>query len=257
MTYKRFTSNLKLSDVLHTNYYLLPIIHRFDIRFGIGDMTIGEVCARNDIDTDFFVEILNVYHDEYYFPEKTLRKLDIQLVVNYLTKTHQYYVDYLLPSIEEMVARFVKSGGANDKTLTPVAQLYNDYKAEFLKHIESEEINVFPHALRISALYNKSESLQQNDTWSAQSIRHFEDEHEAMDEKLFDLKNILIKYIEPPYNVHLRNTIIFELDRLERDVLDHARIEDRILFAAIEHMEKALKKRSESDRTIRERRGEE
>lgn len=243
MTYKRFTSRQKLSDVLHANYYLLPVVHRFDIRFGIGDLTIGAICRRHGIDAEFFTEILNVYNDEFYFPEKILRRLDVRLIVGYIRKTHQYYVDYLLPTIEEMTQRLVRSGGRRNRSLGPIGRLFSEYRTEFVRHIENEERNVLPYALRISDLHAAGAKTPVT-ARQVSSIRSFEDEHAAMDEKLLDLKNLLIKYIEQPFDAHLCNAIIFELDRLERDARDHARIEDRILFAAVERMEAALKKRT-------------
>lgn len=253
MNYKRYTGTLKLSDVLHSDYYLLPLVHRFDIQFGVGDMTIAELCTKNNLDQEFFVELLNVYHDEYYFPENTLLRLDMRLVVEYLRKTHQYYVEYLLPSIRKLIAGFIRTGGKKNHSLAPIGQLYHNYEAEFLRHIEREETNVFPFALRINALYHSKSDTPRLTARNSESIRRFESEHRLMDEKIFDIKNILIKYIEPPYDVHLCNTIIFELDRLERDVIDHSRIEDRILFASSVRMEEELKKRARKTKRIPKR----
>jgi regulator of cell morphogenesis and NO signaling len=241
MSYKRFTTRMKLSDILHTNYFLLPIVHRFDIRYGIGDLTVADICRERDIDQDFFVEILNIYHDEHYFPEAELLKADVRLIVSYLRKTHGYYIGYLLPSIDSLIHALVESGHARNSTLRPVASLFEEFSREFRKHIESEESQVFPYALSVAEAYRDQESgVFPARAWDG-AIRRFEDEHMLMDEKLFDLKNLLIKYIGEPFDVHVCNSIIFEVDRLERDARDHARIEDRILFTAVEQMEKAMR----------------
>jgi len=57
---------------------------------------------------------------------------------------------------------------------------------------------------------------------------------------LFDLKNILIKYITGEFHEASCNAIVFELFRLEKDVMDHARIENTILTPLVVEMEKAL-----------------
>ncbi|MBL0176769.1 MAG: hemerythrin domain-containing protein [Ignavibacteria bacterium] len=241
MSYKRFTLRMKLSDILHTNYFLLPIVHRFDIRYGIGDLSVAEICRERSIDQDFFIEILNIYHDEHYFPEAELLKADVRLIVGYLRKTHAYYVDYLLPSIDSLIHALVESGHAHNSTLGPVASLFDEFSREFRKHIDGEEQQVFPYALSVADAYRgQADGTRPPTGWDG-GIRCFEDEHLLMDEKLFDLKNLLIKYIGEPFDVHVCNSIIFEVDRLERDARDHARIEDRILFTAVEQMEKALR----------------
>lgn len=239
--YKRFTGTMKLCDVLHSNYHLLPIIYRFNIQLGIGDKSISEICNQKNIDSEFFIELLNVYNDEFYFPVTYLQRSDVRLIVEYLRKTHSYYTEYLLPVIEKLVHLLVKHGGRKNVGIKMVGNLFDDYKDEFLKHITKEEKTIFPYALHIAKYYRNQNRMQSRSYKQLGPIKSFKSEHSKMDEKLFDLKNILIKYIEPPYDVHICHTIIFELYRLERDVQDHSRIEDRILFAVIEQMESELK----------------
>jgi regulator of cell morphogenesis and NO signaling len=241
MMYKRFTARMNLSAILHANYFLLPIVHRFDIHYGIGDATVSEICANRGIDEEFFIEILNVYNDPSYFPEAELRKSDIRLIIDYLGKTHSYYINYLLPNISKQIHMLVLSGGATNKSLRPVASLFMEYAREFQKHIEHEEEQVFPYALAVAESFLARSAARQPVKKRVGSIRKIEDEHTMMDEKLFDLKNLLIKYIEYPFDVHTCNSIIFEINRLEQDVRDHARIEDRVLFTRIEQMEIELR----------------
>lgn len=68
----------------------------------------------------------------------------------------------------------------------------------------------------------------------------YEEEHTDVDEKLYDLKNILIKYIRGESMSGAFQEIIFELFRLEKDIQDHTRIENNILLPLVEEMEDAL-----------------
>ncbi len=71
-------------------------------------------------------------------------------------------------------------------------------------------------------------------------MKIYEAEHDEIDEKLFDLKNILIKYINGDFDQATVNEIIFELFRLEKDIKDHSRIENNILMPLVAEMEKSL-----------------
>lgn len=241
MTYRRFTVSMKLCDVLHANYALLPIVHRFNIDSGIGNKTIARICRDNGVDANFFTEIINVFHDERYFPETALRGSDVRLIIEYLRKTHSYYVDHLLPRIASMIRALTASGRKNP-ALKMVRTLFNDYRTEFLRHIAKEERTIFPHALDVAERFPSGKHPLRRPSVAASSIRTLSSEHTRMDETLLDLKNILIKYLEQPFDVHLCDAIIFELHRLERDVADHGRIEDRILFTVIDSMEKQMRK---------------
>ena len=72
------------------------------------------------------------------------------------------------------------------------------------------------------------------------SIRQFEKEHTNVDEKLNDLKNLLLKYLKPDYDQNHCNEFLFALFQLEQDLKDHARIEDKILVPNVLEMEKQI-----------------
>lgn len=242
MMYKRFTGRMKLGVILHANPALLPVAQRFDIRFGVGEKTIAEICRERGIVESFFIEILNVYNDESYFPEAALRKSDMRLIVEYLRKTHTHYLAQQLPGIAALIAALVRSGGDGNRSLRPVAGLFEEFQREFKKHIEHEEAVTFPHALAVAERFRALPGAPAAGTGHATPRRTGDTEHVLMDEKLYDLKNLLIKYIDEPYDAHACSALIFELDRLERDIRDHARIEDRILLAMVARMGTSLHK---------------
>jgi regulator of cell morphogenesis and NO signaling len=55
--------------------------------------------------------------------------------------------------------------------------------------------------------------------------------------KLFDLKNIIIKYLPPDYNQGLGNNLLSALFVLDKDLNDHERLEDVILLPALKKLE--------------------
>jgi len=73
------------------------------------------------------------------------------------------------------------------------------------------------------------------------SIQSFEKEHTNVDENLFDLKNIIIKFLTPNYNDKDCNEFLINLFQFEIDLTDHARIEDKILVPKVMRIEKELK----------------
>ena len=66
---------MKLADVIHHDHNLVPVINRFGIRLGFGEKTIEELADEYEINADFFLVILNAYHDPQYFPEETFTEL--------------------------------------------------------------------------------------------------------------------------------------------------------------------------------------
>ena len=79
----QITKNMKMAEVIHRNYRLLPIINRFGIELGFGDDSVENVCSKKQIEVDFFLDIVNSYLDENYFPKKHLASFS-SLVCNCL-----------------------------------------------------------------------------------------------------------------------------------------------------------------------------
>lgn len=233
-----------MADVINSNYLLLPVINRFGIKPGFGDKTVKTVCDKTKINTDFFLAILNTFSNENFFPEKKLQTFSVLMIVEYLKKTHNYYKFVQLPLIENHLFLFLESYKANKSTINQVKKFFNEYKNELSEHLAREENITFPYVEKVYECYYNKKGLDCKSIKSLlkkYSMQKFEAEHSNIDEKLEDLKNILIKYIEPDFDENLCNIVIFELFRLEKDLIDHTRIENNIMKPLVIYMEKELK----------------
>ena len=47
--------DMKLADVIHHDYNLIPVISRFGIMLGFGDSSIENICNEKQINIDFFL----------------------------------------------------------------------------------------------------------------------------------------------------------------------------------------------------------
>jgi len=122
-----------------------------------------------------------------------------------------------------------------------VKNFFEEYKKELYGHISLEETRVYPYVIEISdAYHNKILSKQLEKKIKEYPITSYEEEHSDIEAKLFDLKNILIKYLPTPKDSYLRNRVLIELFTLEQDLNDHARIENMVLVPQITQMEKTL-----------------
>jgi regulator of cell morphogenesis and NO signaling len=235
------TSDMKLADVLFHNYTLLPVISRFNIKLGFGDKTVSEVCVDSDVNIDFFLEITNSYVDEDYIPQKELNSFPVSLIVNYLKKTHQYYLDEKIPEIERYIHLVIEAEKSVNDKFKLVESFFTEYKQELTNHINREETSVHPYVLEIESAFLKNEiSSILFSKIRKYSINDYASEHDNVEEKLFDLKNIIIKYLPPCNSSAICNTILIELFRLEKDLNAHANLEDKVLIPKVALMEEKL-----------------
>jgi len=238
----QINKQLKMADLIHQNYMLLPVINRFGINLGFGEKTVDELCSENNVNVDFFLEIINAFHDKNYFPEKHLQSFSMQIIVNYLKKTHEYFLKVKIPNIENCINNLIDNYLDVNKTkLNLVNNFYKEYKHEFTEHVGYEDKIVYPYVLEIEKKYkekqnNKNFEIENNNF----TISKYAKQHENVEEKLFDLKNIIIKYLPIPQDSNFSNLLLFELFEMEKELNDHQRIEDKVLIPKVISMENYL-----------------
>jgi regulator of cell morphogenesis and NO signaling len=232
---------MKMADVVHSNYLLMPVINRFGIPLGFGEKTVTAVCRKHRINVDFFLAIANAFSNENYFPEKKLQTFNVLMIVDYLQKTHVYYIETQVPLIEKLLNDLLRRRPSDAKNLKLIKKFFLDYKEELFNHLEREETTTFPYVNKVYRLFHTpNPSTREKRALSKYSMHVYEEEHADVDEKLYDLKNILIKYVRGDSMHEVYQEVIFELFRLEKDIQDHTRIENNILLPLVEEMEDVL-----------------
>ncbi len=232
-----------MADVIHMNYFTLSVLNRFGIELGFGDKPVEEVCKKHNVDIDFFLEILNTFVDKDYFPKKHLQSFSVKLITDYLQTTHDYYHKVKVPEVESLIENMVDSCYTQKENIILLKKFFDEYKQELLNHTHREEEVVFPYSLAIEEAY-QSETPDKSviELMNNYSIDIFQNEHDDIEEKLFDLKNIIIKYLPQPKDTGLCNRLLFVLFNLEQDIIDHSRIEEKVLVPKIREMEEILVK---------------
>jgi regulator of cell morphogenesis and NO signaling len=236
--------NMKLAEVIHHDHTLIPIINRFGIHLGFGDDNIAEVCLKHHINPDFFLSILNAFHDANYFPKEKLRHFHAVLLIDYLQKAHHDFLQDKLPEISGLIKNMAKEHPLDDKTTGLISDFFTGYTNELTKHILQEEETVYPYILQLEKAISENRMDEKlRGQISKNPILAYEAEHENVEEKLFDLKNILIKYLPEPQNDKPAYRVLRELFTLEKELNEHTRIEDLILVPKVKSMEEVLKNR--------------
>jgi len=235
------SEKMKMADVIHLNYLLVSVINRFGIRLGFGDKTVEEICTINNVNIKFFLEITNAFHDKQYFPDKQLQTFSLKLIVEYLNKTHKYYLEKKIPEIDNLIKQIVVKYIDINKDLILIENFFNQYLKELTIHIKLEEEVVYPYVLKIEEAFGKNHcSGELYEQINKYSINDYKREHDDVKEKLLDLKNIIIKYLPAPYDDNNYNNILFELFKLEEDLNNHSSIEEKVLIPKVCSMEEKL-----------------
>ncbi len=231
---------MKLAEVVHHDHTLVPIINRFGIHLGFGDDNITEICEKHQLNLDFFLSILNGFHDTNYFPKEKLQHFPAAMLIEYLQKAHQDFLREKLPEISHLINNMAEELPLDKTTSELISNFFAVYTRELTKHILREEEKVYPYVLRLEKAISEN-NKQTGEQITENLISEYESEHDNVEEKLFDLKNILIKYLPEPQNDKPAYRVLRELFTLEKELNEHARIEDLILVPKMKALEAILK----------------
>ena len=232
-----FSPQTKLAGMLERDPSLLDVLDRLGIRLGFGESTLGEAAEKAGLDPETTCLICNVYTFEDYKPDpETLLRGRITDVVKYIRHSHQKYLTTELVWLEQSIRTLITP--FSEKQQKVIWRFFNEYKAELDKHFAFEEEEVLPYI---------QDLLFGRDTKDF-TISQFADNHSNIDEKLGDLKNLVMKTLPETGDDALRGQVLRFLFRLQHDLECHTLVEDRILTPMawyIEHPQAVKRERKE------------
>lgn len=203
-----------LSEIIAQEPSIIPVINRFGIFLGTGDCSIEAICSDKKLDTGFFVMILNTFTNEEYFPEKHLKSIDPLVIVNYLRLTDSSYLKFQLPNIERHFASLLQhSGTANNLRL--MKAFFDEVKEDVTAFIESDTNRWFS---------NIEKETSGSGGFPAP------DNGKAIEEKISDLRNMMIMHLQGDYDPNLCYAVIVAITAFEKDFRQNNRIRNRILL---------------------------
>ncbi len=227
---KLFSIGMKMAEVPDADHRLLGVIRRLGLTFGFGEKTVEEVCTECDVNPHTLLLISKIYAFENYIPSKEeLSRSSMKDIVTYLHNSHDFYIGNALENLDEAICEMIEDCDAKHTTI--LRKFYDGYKCEILKHFEYEENTVFPYIKAIDEGKTNTEGYD---------IDQYEANHSDVDEKLNDLKSIVMKYLPKDCDGNKIQKVLDFLYTLEDDLEKHTYIEDEILVPMAEAKEKAL-----------------
>ncbi len=225
---KMYEPDDKLISIIGDNYNILQALGCFGISLGFGDKTVREVCEDQHVDTYTFLAVVNFTINGYRGYDDAYR-LSVPTLLKYLKACHAYYIDFELPFIRRELEGALDE---NDNLARLILKLYDDYAHSIINHMRYEEKTVFPYV----------EKLETGEAPKNYDIHTFSKHHEQTDQKLKELKNIIIKYL-PSDGLHNNqlSATLYDIYNCEDWLAQHTEVEDHILIPAIRELERRSK----------------
>lgn len=211
-----------MCDLVCDRYPVLQVMSRFGIALGFGDKTIAEVCAESKVDTATFLAVVNLLMGSGAGAEVSA-EVSVRSLTDYLHTSHGYFLEYRLPSIRRKLIEAVDCSQSD--VSFAILRFFDEYVAEVQRHMAYEEQTVFPYV----------ESLLAGEKNSSYSMGIFRRQHDQVEIKLRELKNIIIKYY-PSGSTNELNGVLFDIFTCEQELASHNAVEDEIFVPAVERL---------------------
>ncbi|MEG0950249.1 MAG: hemerythrin domain-containing protein [Bacteroidales bacterium] len=220
-----FNQAVKMADLIQEDYRYLLTLDRFHLPLGFGNRTIGEVCKEREADLDLFLLVVNTLADPSYTESFPVDAIQIPRLVDFLKRTHAYFINYRLPRLHDMLRELVE--GADELHKSLLLEFFEKYEQEVRRHMDFEDKKVYPYVIeRYEGVYQ-----------GKYNIDYYEKHHNDIEKKINDLRNIILKYLPPLPDVNRMNDLLYALFQAEEDLNRHTFIEEHLLFPAVKYYE--------------------
>ncbi len=217
------------SDVLH---------QAIDRRFAIDHAETNEVVAINN---DFYMDILSVFHAPECFDPDDFKKYPVEVILDYLKRTHQFYLQKNLPELSFAAATMAEREPRLVTLQEMFLTFFTDFRDELEKHIAEEETHLFPY---LEAL-GKADAIGKlnYDASSKMKLLDFLLHHnDDLENHLQDLVKKLELMAEGAKDSFALKMMITRLSFFELDLRIHGRLEDEVLMPMALQLEKDVLK---------------
>lgn len=180
--------------------------------------------SERNLNSNLNAHITSLLAGEEEFKPQNFQSYTLSEIFNYLTVSHDYYLNTCIPKLENTLIQLIKKAAVNHKSTQLYFLLLSNYKNELIDHIEKEEQVLFTY------VQNKLDG-KENSEVDTYAINYFLNSHN--DNVVLEIDQLKADMLKQ--NTGLSNEFSFEmlfrqLEFLQRDLAIHALIEDHVFI---------------------------
>lgn len=224
--------DVRISDLIFENPYLLLLLEHFDLDLVMHDKTVSQICSENGINEKIFISFANLYNGFSLSGSGGFEKDHIETIIRFLSNSHDYFKHDKYPEIQDYIKLLYEKNPTAEIKL--IGKFFGDYFTEVTEHLDYEETVAFPYFHSLLHKISADTKNQNNRFSGAEYLEH----HTDIESKLTDLKNLLIKHVSLKNDPVNRRKLLFSLIELEFVLNIHSFIEETILIPLVIELEK-------------------
>lgn len=229
------TAATRMSEAVSENPFLLLLLEHLGIELPLLEKSACEVASEYGIDCELLLTFMRLYGDLSYNTVLPFTGSEVPSILVYLRNSHRYYSEEVYPGIVKIISEMNLEVHSGETAM--IEEFFLEYLSEVKNHFDYEEETVFPYITRLYDAYT-GQGLKEDA--GDYSVEEYKEHHDDIEEKLDDLKSLLIDYLPRGEEGNTRRILLMKLYELEHDLKRHSRIEDYILIPLVAAMESRL-----------------
>lgn len=236
-------SEKTIANIVTEDFVFARVLDFFGINFyEYSSETLSALCTQKGISERKLVDQFDCYQADLLTEQLNLDKYPVDLIVEYLKHAHHVFVKDRLSYIARLIQNYNVNSLHGDRFIKDLQFIFPLFLQEFIEHIYEEEDDFFSYldaltdAVEGKGNFSKLYYLMKNN-----SVVLFSMEHGHEEDEMKGIRTITNNYsLDQVDDVHLM-VILKELKKFDKDLKQHALIEDDILIPKAIRLEQKVK----------------
>jgi regulator of cell morphogenesis and NO signaling len=214
---------------------------RYDIETTLNSVPLEELAVEKGVNADFLIQLINSSYDPSSASVADFDGYPIPTLVDYLERSHRYYLQKTLPEIEQSILA-LELGNRHNRLYALISRFFTDYRNALEEHFSYEEQRLFPYAKLLFRSKERWYLMPSLHVFLGQySTAEFIANHSHKNEtELRQVKTAFMNYEPPKENILPYHILLSQLKNFEEDLHIHALIEDKVLIPKMQSIESLL-----------------
>ena len=204
-----------------------------------------------------FFEIYDKQVDDYeeieLFIRHKLSQLPLSILLKYLRETHYTYLHKTLPEMEQNFHHLLRHHNNSLSVPVLLCNLFMHYKQNLTKHIQQEEIQLFPYIEQLIHIKREvddgvfSNYFELSRLLHQYSIQQFNHQYADVENKLTKIREVIMQFSPVNNSPFPFSLFLVQLEQFEMSLNIHAKIEDVVFAPKVEVIENQLRELVDTD----------
>lgn len=238
-----YSQDYTISEVVRDNFRTAQVFQHYGMDFCCGGKkSLRDACLSRQVPIEELLGELDRYSAS---PDgmsiNRWNEWGIDFLVEYIKHNHHAYIRSAIQHITRYLAKVADKHGALTPSLIELRNVFDAFSTDLISHISKEEQILFPYIGKLVRVRQLNQGIEESPFGSIESpIQVMENEHREAATYLERLRTLTNNYMPPPNACTSWRIAYAELDVFDKDLQQHAFLENYILFPKAATLEKYL-----------------